>query len=66
VPFGATVAEFGETTSVDNLPGSVLSFLQAVTDRPASATAMMIRAVRERVMRVRTFGLLLELFIELS
>jgi hypothetical protein len=66
VPFGATVPEFGETTSVDNLAGSVLSFLQAVTDRPARARAMMIRAERERVMRVRKCGVLLKLFIELS
>jgi hypothetical protein len=61
VPLGATVAGFGETTSVDNVPGSVLSFLQAVADRPANATAMMIRAVRE--ICVRTFRLFLNLFM---
>src|SRR2546423_2970209 len=66
VPFGATVVGFGETTSVSNLPGSVLSFLHAVADTPANARAMIIRAARARVMCVRTFGLFLNDFIELS
>jgi hypothetical protein len=64
VPFTATVAGFGATTSVDRTPGSVLS-LHAVVNRPANANATIMRAIRARGACVRTIGLFMKLFIEL-